>query len=293
MKRTVNMLMLTVATLATTAQPLSVRQQQTAVSMSMEDADIEWQRDVYREVSLNEYENMGLFCPQEPTPQQQGLFTVLLDAAASQLVPVYKYNIEGNEVFSENTRMDVRDMLRNHYISFKEKDGLVTVERKDMPASEVMIYYIKESVYYDRRNSAFRTRVVAICPVIVEEDGFTAETLRYPLFWMEYKDIEPFLRKVPVIADYRNRAAVMPMTDYFTLNRYKGSVYKVGNALGRTLVQEAGGDSLLMQKRAAVEKELEEVRKPIYNIYYGQEKPAEPTKRKFRWPWQRKSNNKE
>ena len=150
-------------------------------------------------------------------------------------------------------------------------------------------------MFYDLTNSNFRIRVKAFCPVLIEDDEFTDGPTRYPLFWVRYKDIEPYLKDVPIIPDYRNSARVMSMADYFTRNLYKGEIYKVSNALGRTLRQMVDSDSALKVVQQRIENDIRKIRKTTYNTYYKpvlpptvkeqQEKPARKKKRFF---WQKR-----
>ena len=50
---------------------------------------------------------------------------------------------------------------------------------------------------------------------------------------------------------YLNNAATMSVDDYFTMNLYKGKIYKTTNMLGRTLAQYCPNDSAM----AAEQKE--------------------------------------
>jgi hypothetical protein len=57
----------------------------------------------------------------------------------------------------------------------------------------------------------------------------------------------------------------MTMDDYFTLNRYKGKIYKTTNMLGKTLAQIAGNDSTkLSAEQKRIEAELEAFRNNIF-----------------------------
>lgn len=275
---------------------VTLRQQNFPVDLPTEDDNVEWRRDIYREVNLAEDENAGLYCPQEPTEYQQGLFTRIFSLAIERKIPIYRYNIDGNEVFNDNSKVDIKDILSNHHIFFEENDSSVIVNMSDVPAAEVLTYYIKESVFYDLTNSAFRIRVTALCPVLIEDDDFNDGTTRYPLFWVRYKDLEPYLKSMPIIPDYRNSARVVSMADYFTRNLYKGEIYKVSNALGKTLRQMAGSDSAMKVMQQRIENDLRKIRITTYNTYYSptppktfikqQEKPArKPLKFLF---WQKK-----
>lgn len=246
----------------------SVRQHSFPASLPVAEAQQEWQRNVYRELNLKDSENQCLWSPSEPDRLQQGLFMKIFSLALDGSLPVYKHSLDGNEVFSSNTRADFLDILSNHHIYFEKDSDRILVDRSDIPASEVMTYYIKEAVYYDLRNSSFRTRVLAVCPVLVENDEFSDGPVKYPLFWVEYCDLEPYLSEINVIPDYRNRASVMSLTDYFELGMYKGVIYKVDNAFGHTLLQGADSDSVVNAERQRIELELRSVRRPVFNVYH-------------------------
>ena len=100
---------------------------------------------------------------------------------------------------------------------------------------------------------------------MMREDDFGGEAAQYPLFWVKYSDLEPFLSRQTIMTSDVNNAAVMSMDDYFTLNKYKGKIYKTNNMLGKTLAQLAGGDSTKYTKeQQRIEAELEAFRNNIF-----------------------------
>ena len=234
----------------------------TAVDMP---EDVVWRRDIYREVDLNIGENSGLYHPTEPMGKQMNLFTYVFKLALNGYIPVYEYRLDGNEVLDATAKVDMKTVLDNYHIFYEETDGKLKVDNSDIPSAEVKMYYLKESAYYDQANSSFHIKVLAICPVMIREDDFGGESAKYPLFWVKYSDVEPFLSRQSVMTSDKNNAATMTLDDYFTLNRYKGKIYKTNNMLGKTLAQIAGNDSTKMsaeQKR--IEAELEAFRNNIF-----------------------------
>ena len=114
-------------------------------------------------------------------------------------------------------------------------------------------------------NAAFHIKVVALCPVMMREDDFGGEVTQYPLFWVKYSDLEPFLNRQTVMTSNLNNAATMSMDDFFTLNMYRGKIYKTNNAQGKTLLQLCDGDTTkLSAEQKRIEKELEAFRKNIF-----------------------------
>ena len=100
---------------------------------------------------------------------------------------------------------------------------------------------------------------------MMREDDFGGEATQYPLFWVKYSDLEPFLNRQTVMTSNLNNAATMTMDDFFTLNMYRGKIYKTNNAQGKTLMQLCDGDTTkLSAEQKRIEKELEAFRKNIF-----------------------------
>jgi gliding motility associated protien GldN len=234
----------------------------TAVDMP---EDVVWRRDIYREVDLNIGENSGLYHPTEPIGKQMNLFTYVFKLALNGYIPVYEYRLDGNEVLDATAKVDMKTVLDNYHIFYEETDGKLKVDNSDIPSAEVKMYYLKESAYYDQANSSFHIKPLAICPVMLREDDFGGEAAKYPLFWVKYNEVEPYLSRQTVMTSDKNNAATMTMDDYFTLNRYKGKIYKTTNMLGKTLAQIAGNDSTkLSAEQKRIEAELETFRNNIF-----------------------------
>ena len=118
------------------------------------------------------------------------------------------------------------------------------------------MFYLKESAYYDQANSSFRRKVLSLCPVMMREDDFGGEASKYPLFWVKYTDLEPYLSRQTMSASSLNNAATISADDYFTLNKYEGKIYKTNNLLGRTLAQYCPTDSAMAKEQKRIEDEL-------------------------------------
>lgn len=234
----------------------------TAVEMPEE---VVWRRDIYRELDLTEDANAGLYFPVEPQGRQLNLFTYIFKLAQNGYVPVYEYPTDGSDIFSDEAKVEMKTILDNYHIFYEEQNGKLKVDNSDIPSAEVKKYYLKESAYYDQANSSFHIKVLALCPVMLREDDFGGESTQYPLFWVKYADLEPFLNRQTVMASSLNNAATMSMADYFTLNSYKGKIYKTNNAQGKTLLQLCNGDAdKLSAEQKRIEAELAAFHKTIF-----------------------------
>lgn len=276
--------MIMVVTLCQTlfAQPKARRQEQQAAAqqsnrnnMSMRaqisfpttarmDEDVVWRRDIYRELRLEDNANAGLYYPVEPQGTQMNLFTYLFKLIMAGPtrggIAAYSYDVNtGNERFDESLRILPLKFLDDYHIYYERTDRGVHIDDSDIPSAEVKGYFIKESAYYDQATATFHTKVQALCPVMYREDDFGDGITKYPLFWVKYDDLAPFLAKQTIMTSNVNNAATMSIDDFFTVNAYKGKIYKTTNMLGQTLAQVAGGDTLrLTQEQQRIEREIKQ-----------------------------------
>jgi gliding motility associated protien GldN len=164
----------------------------------------------------------------------------------------------------------MKTMLDNYHIFYEEANGKLKVDNSDIPSAEVKKIYLKESAYYDQANSSFHIKVLALCPVMMRSDDFiisddaNSQGTAYPLFWVKYSDLEPFLTRQTVMTSSLNNAATMSMDDYFTMNKYSGKIYKTTNMLGRTLAQYCPDEASMTAEQKRIEEELEAFRKNIF-----------------------------
>lgn len=238
-------------------QGLSVRAQISFPTQKAMDEDVTWRRDIYREINLTEDANAGLYYPVEPVGSQMNLFTYIFKLVMRRAITAYEYRLDGNEVFDDASKVNLKSLLDNYHIFYERTDRGIRIDDSDIPSREVMAYYVKESAYYDDRNSAFHTKVLALCPILKREDDFGDAATSYPLFWVKYDDLAPFLTKQTIMTSNLNNAATMSMDDFFTKNMYKGKIYKTTNMLGKTLAQYCPTDSAMKKEQKRIEGELQ------------------------------------
>ena len=246
------------------ANNMTTRAQISFPTSAAMDEDVVWRRDIYRELNLLESANSGLYYPVEPSGDQMNLFTYIFKLMLSGRIAAYEYRLDGNEVFNDSARVKPLALLDNYHIYYERNNGKLRIENSDIPSREVKSYYIKESAYYDQANSTFHKKVVALCPIMHREDDFGDGTAKYPLFWVKYDDIAPFLSKQVIMTSDLNNAATMSTDDYFTENKYKGKIYKTNNMLGQTLAQYCQTDSALQKEQDRIEAELLAFEKNVY-----------------------------
>ena len=224
-------------------------------------SDVVWKRDIYRILDLTKEANAALYYPVEPLGDRVNLFTLVLRLVVDGKVPAYEYRSDGNELFTEENKYKVKDLLEKFYIYYTEdeKSGRLSVADADIPSGEVLSYFIKESSYYDQRTATTGTKVTAICPVQHRSGdyGDSPEAVtRFPMFWLKYDEVSAYFGMTPVMTSSFNNVSNMSLDDYFVKHQYEGEIYKTANLQNKLLADEAKGDTALREARERIEGEL-------------------------------------
>ena len=238
------------------ANTISMRAQLSYPTEAKMAEDVVWRRDIYRELDLTQDANAGLYYPVEPMGTQMNLFCYIFKLMMTGNIRAYEYRLDGNETFEDSARGKPLAFLDNYHVYYERTDRGIRIDDSDIPSREVTAYYIKESAYYDQATATFHTKVLALCPIMKRVDDFGDGATSYPLFWVKYEDLAPFLSKQTIMTSNLNNAAVMSVDDYFTKNLYKGKIYKTNNMLGRTLSQEYPTDSAMANAQKRIEAEI-------------------------------------
>ena len=114
-------------------------------------ANVEWSRVIYRSIDLTDVTNMALYYPELPNEDGENLFFIIMRLLADGKVPAYEY-LDGREMFTEQYRIKVGDMLDRFHVLYSEAKGSTernpryTIDESDIPSNEVLSYYIIEKM---------------------------------------------------------------------------------------------------------------------------------------------------
>lgn len=217
--------------------------------------EVSWKRDIYRELDLTKERNAALYYPEEPLGDRVNFFTLIFNLILDRKITAYEYRLDGNELFTESNQLDIENMLDKFYIYYEKRNNTYKVEPTDIPSGEVLKYYIKESNYLDQRTSNYLTKVVAVCPVLMRSD-FGSDATPYPMFWLNYDEISPYLGQTQVMTSSFNNTTNMTLDDYFVMKQYDGTIYKTSNLRNIPLAEYCENDSALRVEQERIERQL-------------------------------------
>lgn len=247
----------------TTAEgQVTTRMQQHFEETPVSDADLQWMRVIYRSLDLTKDPNAPLYFPDEPIDGQENLFRIIMRLLANDQIAAYEY-LDGREVFTDQYKLKVRDILDRFHILYTDAKGSTerhpkfAIDDSDVPSSEVLSYYIIEKWEFDRRTNKMRSRIEAICPVLHRSGDFGGEAVRYPMFWLKFDDLRPFLTTQNIFISDDNNLPTCNIDDFFQLGLYKGDIYKTRNLRNQSLMQQFPDPDDLKRAQDSIQNRLD------------------------------------
>ena len=233
-----------------------------------------WRRVIYRQLSIDSLANAPIFRPVRPSGQLQSLFSLLFKRFNEGSITVYEYEDLGYENLTPERQLRFEDFLDRFGIVY-DKDPSQTGNRAfkilpvDIPTQSIHNYYVKEEYYYDVKTSNVSSQIIAICPVMDDEISMEG-SVRIPLFWVKYSDVQPYLSQQPIMLSTKNNATTATMDDFFSLNLYRGQISMTLGGETAELNSEMS-DSTAMAARQAFSNQIEGELKQFEESLYGTE----------------------
>ncbi len=221
----------------------------------LREADVPWQKRVWRLIDVRERMNLHFRNEEEP------FFDILKEAAINGEITVFKGSDKnftepmfGSEVQAIIARPDTQQVMDPE--TFDMTTQITTIE---IFASNIERYRIKEVWYFNKEESVVKVRILGIAPMYQEFDNdsgmFIAE---YPLFWVYYPQARELLARHRVF-NPKNDAAPMTWYDVFEQRQFSSFIWKQSNELDAHL-------SALGYEGVDLLMESEKIRAELFNF---------------------------
>ncbi len=214
------------------------------------EADILWEKRLWRLVDVREKMNQPFTAPESP------LFKILFEAALAGELPVYS---------TENDRFTKRLAIENIQNKLFKTDTIVTFDvitgdeivqviQNEVSWEDVKRFRIKESWFFDAKTSTLRHRILGIAPLLEVRDENGDFKLEMPLFWVHYPSSRALLAQHKAITHSDNWSKTTSWEDVFEMRYFASTILKENNVQDLRLQDMYSGLDMVMKAEKIEDK---------------------------------------
>lgn len=197
------------------------------------EADIAWQKTIYRVIETREKMNLAFRTPVRP------FFEILRDLAMNGDIVIFRDDAGKPDYKSPMTAEQVEGAFyktdTSVVIDYDTYEESVSINKSELYYEDINRYRLKEIWFFDEEASQLKVRIIGIAPVL---DVIDPETMivKYPelKFWIYYPTAREYLSKHRVISD-ENDVAPMTWADLFEARFFASYIYKITNVLDKRI----------------------------------------------------------
>nr|MBS0037989.1 gliding motility protein GldN [Saprospiraceae bacterium] len=189
----------------------------------MREADVPWERTIWRVIDVREKINAPFINPIRP------LVSILIDGAESGELTVFDNDEFLNALSPEDVSAQLFRIDTNRVIDPETYEEDIVITESTVDPLSIQRYRIKEVWYFNSNTSRLGVRILGLSPL---RDVYSEQTGEFmfeiPMFWVYYPQARELLGRERAFVT-GNDAAPMTWYDLMEMRRFSSYVFKASN----------------------------------------------------------------
>ena len=218
-----------------------VFEKQTLDYEKLREADVFWQRRIWRLIDVREKMNLPFSYPERP------FVDVLLEATEN--LELTAYADEKFEIPMSKEDIDSKVNKKETVSTIDPETGEEIIKEvvQELNPEDIKQFRVKEVWFFEEESSTFQKRILGIAPI---RDAFNDSgdyMGQEVLFWVYYPEARKVLAREKAFNMFNNDSTPMTWEDIFEMRFFASYIYKESNVYDRRLEEFLSGLDLLME----------------------------------------------
>lgn len=218
-----------------------VFEKQTLDYEKLREADVFWQRRIWRLIDVREKMNLPFSYPERP------FVDVLLEATEN--LELTAYADEKFEIPMSKEDIDSKVNKKETVSTIDPESGEEIIKEvvQELNPEDIKQFRVKEVWFFEEESSTFQKRILGIAPI---RDAFNDSgdyMGQEVLFWVYYPEARKVLAREKAYNMFNNDSTPMTWEDIFEMRFFASYIYKESNVYDRRLEEFLSGLDLLME----------------------------------------------
>ena len=205
-------------------EPKIMKEKRTLAWENVREADVFWEKRVWRIIDVREKMNQPFVYPESP------FINIILDAAKNGEITIYN---EISENFTSPMTKDEAASIGASVDSITYVDPVtfqetIKVVYNELNWEDIKRFRVKEVWYFDEETSVMKSRILGIAPLQEVYDDQGNFKYEKPMFWAYYPELRQVLAHKEAFNDYNDKTR-MSWEDVFEMRFFSSYIYKRSN----------------------------------------------------------------
>jgi gliding motility associated protien GldN len=211
----------------------------------LREADIFWQKRIWRVIDTREKMNLAFAYPQQP------LIEIIHTAAKNGELTVYDNAVDHGDQFKQVLSVeDVKKIgaktdttIAVNPVTLEEEQKII---HNELTWDKVKKFRLKEDWLFNEQTSTMMVRILGVAPVLEDYDQNGNYRGDLVMYWCYYPDLRPILVKYEVYNPL-NDADRLSWEDVFENRMFESYIYQESNVYDRQIKEYATGIDMLLE----------------------------------------------